>query len=266
MQPPSEINLTAASIREKVLRRSFNANVGHIGCSLSVADAMAVLYSGFIDSADRSEFVLSKGHAALCLFAALDEAGILEEELATFCSDGTSLGVHPEAGLEGIAFSTGSLGQGLSFATGYALAGRLGPPREVYTLASDAELNEGSFWEAAMFAGHHGLTNLTLLVDMNGQQALGQTTEILDLTNAGQLFRQLGWEVHDVDGHDHEEIRTHLKRAQEEDNQPSVLLLDTTFGKGVSFMESSVEWHYRPLDEELLRQALEEVRVTQGES
>jgi transketolase len=204
--------------------------------------------------------VLSKGHAALALYAALHLCGLLsEEELDSFAGDGTLLGTHPERELRGVDFTSGSLGQGLSTACGAALAARLdGSERRVFCLLSDAECNEGSTWEAAMFAGHRRLDNVIAIVDVNGQQALGYTRDVLDLEPLAERWSSFGWDAREVDGHDYEACRAALEEPSL-DGRPRVLVARTEFGRGVSFMTSRIEWHYLPLDDEQYRTALAEV-------
>lgn len=247
----------AEDIKRSVIEQSKRANVGHIGSSLSIADILAVLFSGPLsavddDDPDRDRFVLSKGHAALGLYAALHACGRLtSEQLNTFCNDGTEVTGHPEHILAGVDFSTGSLGHGLSLATGAALAARLqGSSRRVYTLLSDAELNEGSVWEAAMFAAHHRLFNLTALIDVNGQQALGYTRDVLALEPLVERWSSFGWDVQQVGGHDLKAMAAALERAATVTDRPQVLLARTIFGKGVSFMEQRIEWHYLPMSDD----------------
>jgi transketolase len=256
----------AYEIRRTIVEESMRAGVGHIGSALSIADLLAALYGGVLrvedpDEAERDRFVLSKGHAALALYAALAATGRLERAaLASYCGDGSALGAHPEHALPGIDFSTGSLGQGLSLATGAALAARRqGSQRRVFALLSDAECNEGSIWEAAMFAAHHQLANLVAIVDVNGQQALGYTRDVLDLAPQAARWEAFGWDVHEPDGHDVEGLVATLEALGTTAGRPHVLLARTTFGKGVSFMESRIEWHYLPLTPELHRQALGEL-------
>lgn len=254
----------AHSIRRTVLDASMRAHVGHIGSSLSIADLMAVLFGGTLEGTgeQRDRFVLSKGHAALALYAALAGSGRLDPAaLETYCGDGSLLGAHPEHALEGVDFSTGSLGQGLSIAVGAALAARRQQARRrVYALLSDAECNEGSVWEAAMFAAHHRLSNLVAIVDDNGQQALGYTRDVLWPGPPAARWEAFGWHVTIVDGHDREQVRAVLAGLEETaPDQPHVLLAQTVFGKGVSFMEGRIEWHYLPLDDERYAQACAEV-------
>jgi transketolase len=256
----------AQLIRRAVLEQSKRAHIGHIGSSLSIIEVVAVLVDGALDldrgegRADRDRFVLAKGHAALAWYCALHVAGRLSrEQLETFALDGTLLAGHPEHALADVDFSTGSLGQGLSMGTGAALAGKLQRSiRRVAVLLSDAECNEGSVWEAAMFAAQHGLDNLTAIVDLNGQQALGYTKDVLDLgPGMADRWRVFGWDAVDVDGHDTAAIRAALDAPR--DGRPLVLIAHTTFGKGVDYMESQIRWHYMPMDEAEYASALEQV-------
>jgi transketolase len=252
-----------ADIRRTIVDQSYRANVGHIGSALSIADLMAaVLAEATLDGdVERDRIVLSKGHAALALYAGLHHIGRLAPgAIDTYCGDGSLLGVHPEHGLEGVDFSTGSLGQGLSLGTGAALAAKCqGSDRRVFVIISDAELNEGSTWEATMFAAQHSLDNLTLLVDLNGQQALGYTEEILDLGSVQDKLAQFGWEAVAVAGHDQDALGTALVRPSS--GRPRALVASTTFGYGVSFMESKIEWHYLPLNEETYPLALADLEA-----
>jgi len=262
----------AYEIRRTVVDESMRAGVGHIGSALSIADLLAALYGGVLrigepDEAERDRLVLSKGHAALALYAALAATGRMDPALlATYCGEGSMLGAHPEHVLPGVDFSTGSLGQGLSIAAGCALAAkREGSPRRAFALMSDAEQNEGSIWEAAMFAAHHRLANLVALVDVNGQQALGYTRDVLDPgPPARERWAAFGWDVHEVDGHDPDAIAALIGTLDTTPGaaaRPHVLLAETVFGRGVSFMESRIEWHYLPLEAELHRQAVAELEA-----
>jgi len=256
----------ATQVRQIILQQSKKAHIGHIGSSLSIADIISVLYEQvlkikFTNDPDRDRFILSKGHAALALYAALHVKGWLSQEmLETYCQDNTLLGVHPERALSGVDFGTGSLGMGMSYATGAALAARLQKSsRKVFVLVSDAECNEGIIWEAAMFAAHHKLSNLYLIVDLNGQQALGYTKNVLDLAPLAEKWQAFGWDVHEVNGHDGKEIINIIETCEENTSQPHVIIARTTFGKGVSFMENEIKWHYWPMSEVEYEQALQEV-------
>jgi transketolase len=264
----SRLAVTGRRVREHVLRESRRANVGHIGSALSIADIVAALYGGILrieapDDPERDRFVLSKGHAALALYAALALRGWLsEDQLATYCGDDSLLGVHPEADLPGVDFSTGSLGHGLAMAAGSALAARKsGSSRRVFVLVSDAELNEGSTWEAAMFAAQHGLSNLYVFVDSNGQQALGFTRDIIAIENAAERFGAFGWDARELDGHDVPAIRAAVEDAVG-DPRPHVFVARTVFGRGVSFMTSRIKWHYWPMSADEFDQAMNEIAAT----
>jgi transketolase len=262
----SELLALAHRIRKRVIEESYRARVGHIGSALCIAEIMAVLFgeSMWLDGGDeRDRLILSKGHAALALYAALAETGRMSsDDLATFSSDGTALGAHPEHVVPGIDFSTGSLGHGLSIGVGAALGGRLaGSQRRVFVVISDAELNEGSVWEAAMFAAQQQLGHLIAILDLNGQQALGYTKDILDLHPVAELWRHFGWSVEEVDGHDVAQLVGCLAATGETHAPPKLVIADTTFGKGVSYMENRIEWHYLPMSEEHFAQAIEELTL-----
>jgi len=259
--------MSPQAIRKIILEQSHSAHVGHIGCSLSVTDILCSLYGGVLrveasDDPERDRFVLSKGHAALALYAVLALKGLIPlEQTGTYCSGQTLLGVHPEHDLPGVDFCTGSLGMGLSMATGAALAARLQKsPRRVWTLLSDAECDEGSTWEAVMFAGHHRLSNLTAIIDFNGQQAFGYTRDVLDQSTMADRWRAFGWAVEEVDGHDVAAMTAALERPR--DVAPRVLIAHTVFGKGVSFMERQIKWHYYPMSAEQYAQAMKEIGAT----
>jgi transketolase len=213
------------------------------------------------DDPERDRFILSKGHAALALYAMLYLKGwITETELNTYCGDNSLLGLHPDHSLQGIDFSTGSLGMGLSMGVGAALAARLQrSARRVFVLISDAECNEGSTWEAVMFAAHHRLANLIAIVDLNGQQALGYTDQVLSLTPMAERWRAFNWNVLEIDGHDVEAMVQAIARLDNIVGRPHVLIARTIFGKGVSYMENQIKWHYLPMTETEYQQALKEI-------
>jgi transketolase len=267
----AELTLDSASladaIRRIVIEQSKRANVGHIGSALSIADILAALYGGALslpeDRSRQDRVVLSKGHAALALYAALELAGHLPSGTTnTYCADGTLLGVHPEHNLDGVDFCTGSLGQGLPIAVGAALAARLqASTRRTFVVMSDAELNEGSVWEAAMFAAHHRLAGLVAIIDLNGQQAMGYTTDVLDLSAPAQRWDAFGWDVHELDGHDTSALQSTIQNLSFDDGAPHVVIAHTTFGKGVSFMQNMIDWHYLPMTDAQHSQALSELTV-----
>lgn len=253
-------------IRRLVLVESKRAGVGHIGSSLSIAEIVGSLYSSVLnikspDDPERDRFILSKGHAALALYAALQLKGfITREELGTFCDDGTMLCGHPEVEVPGVDFATGSLGMGLSFGVGAAMAAKkTNSQRRIFVVISDAELNEGSLWEAILFAGHHQLSNLTVLIDLNGQQALGYTKDVLDTSSVEKKFSAFNWDTHVVEGHNCRQIIDTVNKLDFANGAPHVLIAQTTFGKGVSYMESKIAWHYLPMTDEQYEQALTEI-------
>jgi transketolase len=265
--------LDPPTLRRLVLEQARSAGVGHIGPALSIVEILAVLFGGVLRGTgtadpDRDRFVLSKGHAAMALYAALNQVGLLSSDaLRTYCADGTLLGVHPEHALPGVEFSTGSLGHGLSIGAGAALGARLrSSPARVFVLLSDAELNEGSVWEAVMFAAHHRLARLVAIVDDNRQQAFGKTCDVLDLQPVAAKWAAFGWEAHDVDGHDLTALRRALAPRADSgaEGRPLVLVAHTTAGKAVSFMEGRVEWHYLPMNDEQYATALAEVAQDTG--
>lgn len=255
--------MTGRDLRRRVIEVSLKAGVGHIGSALSICDIIAVLFGDTLrglgtKDPDRDRFILSKGHAALALYCGLEKAGLLTgRELETFCKDGTRLGVHPEHGIPAVDVTTGSLGMGLSIGAGLALSAKLrGSRSRTVVLVSDAECNEGSHWEAVMFAAHHRLGGLTAVVDANGFQAMGRTSEILDLEPHEERWRAFGWDAETVDGHDEAALKKALARTGD---RPRVVVAKTIAGKGVSFMEQHLEWHYYPVNEEQARRALRDL-------
>ena len=246
------------------------AGVGHIGSSLSISGILAALYGGALrgngpDDPDRDRFILSKGHAALALYAALHLRGwISPGELNAYCADGSLLGVHPDSELTGVDFSTGSLGHGLPLAVGAAIAARMqGSNRRVFVLVSDAECNEGSLWEAVMLAAHHRLSNLIAIVDLNGQQALGYTRDVISLDPLGAKWQAFGWDVLDVDGHDVPRLVQTIESLPSRAQAPHALIARTVFGHGVSYMQSQIKWHYLPMSQSDYEVALNDIESLQ---
>lgn len=253
-------------IRKNILDISYKANIGHIGSALSIVDFLTVLYYRILridpkkpSSSSRDYFILSKGHAAVALYSVLCRKGFFSrKKLFSFCQDGGIFGVHPDYHPDlGIEFTSGSLGHGLGVGIGLALG--LKAKSRVFVLISDAELNEGSVWEAIMFAGHHQLDNLTVIVDDNGSQALGKTREILNLQPLAVKWEAFGWKTKVVDGHNFENLVDVMSKIPFRVGKPSVVIAETVMGKGVSFMEGNFEWHYWPLDKKLYQKALKEI-------
>ena len=248
-----------ARARLRLLQMHFEAGVGHIGGNLSALDLLMVVHHELMRPGDA--FVLSKGHSAGALYVTLWTLGRLDDEaLKTFHRDDTLLAAHPPpAGLADVLFATGSLGHGLPLSCGLALSRKLrGEAGRVWCLMSDGEWNEGSNWEALIFARQQGLANLTVIVDLNGLQGFGTTAEVANLQPLATKLRDFGWEVEEVDGHDAAAVAAAGRR---EGAAPRAILATTTKGRGVSFMEDRMEWHYLPLTADLYEQAVREVRA-----
>jgi transketolase len=237
----------------------FESGVGHIGGNLSCLDAMMLTLHEYVGIEDR--FILSKGHAAGALYITLWSLGHLSDDmLKTFHRDNTLLAGHPPAsGIKGNLFATGSLGNGLSLAAGTALAFQLkGQSGHVYCLTSDGEWQEGSTWEAMIFAAHRRLNNLTILVDHNNLQGFGRTHDVASMSPLAVKLSGFDLDIQCVDGHDLSAIRTAIDKPTD---TCRVIILQTTKGHGVSFMEDRMEWHYLPINEEQYRQAIQEIET-----
>lgn len=245
--------------RKRLLKMHFESGVGHIGGNLSCLDAMMVTLHEFVGSGDR--FILSKGHSAGALYTALWSQGRLtDDDLKTFHKDNTFLAGHPPAsGIDEILFATGSLGHGLSLAAGTAVSLKLkNQAGSVYCLTSDGEWQEGSTWEALIFAIHRHLSNLTILVDHNKLQGFGSVHDVASMAPLAEKLAGFDLEIITVDGHDVEAIRGVLNKAPQ---KCRIVLLETTKGHGVSFMEHKMEWHYLPLNEKNYLMAIKELEA-----
>ena len=259
----------ARDIRCHALQMVHRARAAHIGSALSICDIVAVLYGRILnvdpkqpDWADRDRFILSKGHACVAVYAALAECGFISiVDLLSYGQDHSTLMNHISHKVKGVEFSTGSLGHGLPFGVGKALAAqRRGQSWRTFVLLSDGEMAEGSNWEAMMFASHHKLDKLVAIVDYNKLQSLTTVDKTLRIEPLVDKIRAFGWSVLEVDGHNHGELENLLGSTPWEALKPSLVIAHTTKGKGVSFMEDSVEWHYKSPSNDQLRQALEEVK------
>jgi transketolase len=258
----------ARRIRLHSLRMVHASKSSHIGSCLSLADILAVVYGGFAAIRpqepgwrDRDRIVISKGHAAAAVYAVLAELGFFPlSRLDHYAADGQSLSGHvTHSNNPGVEVSSGSLGHGLSLAAGFALAAkRQGRPSRAIAFLSDGECDEGSIWEAALFAPHHRLSNLIAIVDHNKIQSFGRVDEVLSLAPFAEKWRAFGWVAREVDGHDHAAIKAALNDPAER-SAPLVIIAHTVKGKGVSFMEDDLLWHYRPPSAEQLEQAIAEV-------
>ncbi len=263
-----ELRTIAADIRKDIITMITEAGSGHPGGSLSAADILTVLYfrEMRVDSSnprweDRDRFVLSKGHAAPVLYAVLARKGFFpKEELLRLRKIDSMLQGHPDMkGTPGVDMSTGSLGQGFSASCGMAMAAKIDrKDYRVYTLLGDGELQEGIVWEAAMFAAHYRLDNLTAIIDNNGLQIDGANEEIMSVDPITDKFRAFGWNVVETDGHCIEDIIMSIDKAKQTKGAPTVIVAKTIKGKGVSFMENEVDWHGKAPKEEQKLQALRE--------
>lgn len=239
----------------------------HIGSVLSIADILAVLYGNIMKYdpenpklVDRDRFILSKGHAGAGVYAALAEVGFFEKSLLMqHCQNGSIMSGHvSHKGIPGVELSTGALGHGLPVGCGMAYSAKLdNKTHRVFVLMSDGELNEGSNWEAFMFAAHHQLSNLVAIIDRNRLQSMKTTEQTLALEPLNKKFEAFGWDVFELDGHDHKELTVAL--GKKDNKRPLIIIANTTKGKGVSFMENNVAWHYKTPINELFEKAINEL-------
>ena len=250
------MQILSQKIRGRVIEISHKAQKGHIGSALSICELVVVISSNArgLGTSDpkRDRVVMSKGHAALAWYSVLEQKGIiLTETLETYMRDGSLLGTHPDPELDGVDFMTGSLGQGIGFGVGAALSGKIAKDdRRVFVVLSDSELNEGSTWESAALAGQLKLKNLIVFLDLNGQQALGKSKDILPTSTAVSGWSDFGWNVHRVDGHSTAELQNMVDEHFSGGTGPLLVMASTVAGKGVSFMEGQVKWHYTPMSSE----------------
>ena len=258
----------STQIRKMLLKMIHNAGMGHTGGSLSSTDILTTLYYEImnIDSNNpewkkRDRFILSKGHSIEAYYCILADKGFIsKEELQTFCQYKTRLIGHPNNKVPGIEMNTGALGHGLSIASGIANAARMdGKSYKVFALMGDGEQAEGSIWEAAMTAAHYQLDNLVGIIDRNRLQITDDTEKVMALEPLEDKWEAFGWEVREIDGHNHEQLLNTFNQIPFENNKPSLIIARTVKGKGVSFMENGPEWHHGVPDEEQLKQALEEL-------
>lgn len=258
----------AHRMRVHTLHMTHRARASHVGSCFSVADILAVLYGSVLkfeatrpDWPNRDRLVISKGHAAAILYAALAESGFISiEELATYSEDGSRLAGHVTHSVPGVELSTGSLGHGLPVAAGMALAAqRDGSSWRTFCVLSDGELDEGSNWEAVQFAQHFRLEQLTAIVDYNKIQSFGTVAEVSDLHPLPEKFRAFNWGVIELDGHNHVALFDALTGKPPLPGRPTAIIAHTVKGKGVSFMEGQLAWHYRNPDAAQLKASIEEL-------
>ena len=269
-QERKELQIAAAKIRLGIIEGVFHAKSGHPGGSLSAAELFAYLYGKELNvdpknpkDPDRDRFVLSKGHCAPGLYAALALKGYFPwEELSRLRHIGAMLQGHPDMkGTPGVDMSSGSLGQGISAAVGMALAGKMdGKDYRVYTLLGDGECEEGQVWEAAMFAGHRKLDNLCVIVDYNGLQIDGPVEKVAGPAPFEPKFQAFGFETMTIDGHDFDELERAFQAAKACKGKPFAIIMKTVKGKGVSFMENQVGWHGKAPNKDEYEVALKELQ------
>lgn len=267
----------AKEIRKDIMLTACRGNTGHLASAFSAVEIMTALYFGDVlkyDKTnpyweDRDKVIISKGHASLVLYSVLKRIGyITQEQLNTFCQPGSVLGGEPKLGdIPGVEATTGSLGHGLSFAAGIAMANKLDRKEsQVYVLLGDGECQEGSVWEAALSAVHNQLDNLTVILDRNKLQAMGETEEILRLDSLADKWESFGWSVKEADGHNIEALIASLKELrQEKAGKPKIIIANTVKGKGISFMENVPIWHYRMPNAEEMEIVKAELGITEEE-
>lgn len=261
---------TAKSLRREILTMLHRVSGSFAGGALSCIDIIMVLFHGFMrfnpknpEDPRRDMFILSKGHASSALYAGLCSVGMISPEvLTTYGTDGSNLIIHPKKDTyPGIEVSSGALGHGIALGTGSALAARIiGCDAKVFVLMGDGECNEGSIWENAAFASRQRLENLVIIVDRNRLQGCGYDKDVLNYGDIGEKFRAFGFFVININGHDYGEIEGALRQVvYHEHGKPIAIIAETIKGKGVSFMENRLEWHYKSPNDEQLHIALEEL-------
>lgn len=265
----NELVHISKKIRKDVVRMSYKACSSHLGSALSMIDILIVLYFKMLNitpenckNRDRDKFILSKGHASSGLYAVLAQRGFIDEKiLDTYYEDGSHLIGHPKKNLlYGIEVSTGSLGHGLPLGCGLALSDKNDRRLcKTVVLMGDGECNEGSVWESAMFATSRNLNDLIVIVDNNKLQGLGRVDRITGLYPLAKKWKAFNWSVKEIDGHNFQEIYKSLKQAYESKDKPTVIIAHTVKGKGVSFMEDKLEWHYKSPNREQYELAIKEL-------
>ncbi len=259
----------AKDIRKEILKMKFISKDSHLGSDFSCADILTVLYFKVLNinpkkpkDSNRDRFILSKGHSASALYATLALRGFFSKKiLDRYCKDSSPLPAHPTKDcVPGVEVSTGSLGHGFGMGVGMALAAKRDRQKHrVFVLVSDGECDEGSTWEAALFAGHHALDNLIVIIDYNKIQSFGSTKEVLDLEPFRQKWSSFGWQAQEINGHNYLELEKSLGAIPFKKGRPSLLIANTVKGKGVSFMENELKWHYKSPTEEEYYLALKEL-------
>lgn len=259
-------------LRKTVLEMAYAGNTVHIACAFSLIELLAVLYRTYLrypenepNSPCRDYLVLSKGHGVMAQYACMHELGwITKTDIKNYFKDGTRLKGLSDSRVQGLEVTSGSLGHGFSVGVGIAKGLKLsGKKQKVYTIVGDGELNEGAIWEGALFAAHHNLNNMLVVVDKNGFQAMGSTDDVLDLGDLESKFQSFGFDCLTVDGHDERSITQAICELFKScSSKPKALIANTVKGKGVSFMECKNAWHYTRLSSQSYQQALDELEAT----
>lgn len=271
----NNISNEVKELRKNIFITAYHGRVGHLASAFSIAEIISVLYLKEIlkydvknpNWRDRDRLIISKGHASLALYCILARVGYFDKkELHSFCKIGSLFGGEPHIGhVPGVEASTGSLGHGLSFATGIAMANKMdGIDSKVYVILGDGECQEGSVWEAVMSAKNFNLDNLVVILDDNKLQAMGSVNEIMGIESWKEKWSSFGWEVEEIDGHNVDEIYEALKK-ENPINKPKIIIANTIKGKGVSFMENVPIWHYRMPNQEELQIVMKELGITKEE-
>ena len=270
MSAMRDIRYIANNIRCNALSCVYKSKSSHIGSGFSCADILTALYGewlnvspGKIEDPNRDRFILSKGHAAATYYAILAEYGFIPKEwLQSYCQFGSKLGGHVSHNVPGVEFSSGSLGHGLPTGVGMALgAKRAHKDYRVVVLMSDGEMDSGANWEAILMAASQKLDNLLVIVDKNKLQAMGFTEDVVLLGDLARKFEAFGWSSKTIDGHDYKSIKTVLDISPFSNEKPSVIIANTIKGKGVSFMENRLEWHYKSPNEDEFKKAMKELNL-----
>ena len=265
-----QLEVDAAKVRLGIIEGVHAAKAGHPGGSLSCADLLTYLYTHRMnvdpsapDDPNRDRLVLSKGHAAPALYAVLALRGFFPmDELKTLRKIGSRLQGHPDIKIPGVDMSTGSLGQGISAACGMALSAKIScDPYKVYALLGDGEIEEGEVWEAAMFAAHYKLDNLVAVVDNNGLQIDGKIADVMSPYPIDEKFRAFGWHVINIDGHDFNSMEKAFNEAETVIQKPTVIVMRTVKGRGVSYMENEVDWHGKAPNDDEYETAVSELKA-----
>lgn len=261
---------TPNNLRKTILRMAYNAKSVHVGCSFSLVEIAHTLYSKFVDieklkrlDSDRDYVCLSKGHGVMAIYASLYEIGMVKEhEIENYFSDGSNLTGLSDAHVDGIEVSGGSLGQGITVATGIALSKKIDKSSsKIFCIVGDGELNEGSAWESILIAAHQQLNNFVIIVDANSYQAMGRCHEILGMEPFKAKFEAFNFEVQECDGHDVAALEQSISSLlASKSPKPKAVIARTIKGKGISFMEDDNIWHYTRLTEETYKKALSEIK------